>query len=79
MRSAHFVEIWGKSVPGKGNSTEDGSEAESSLVNSRKRRKADVAAIWEVSGELAEEAEAGVWKVSRGQMIQGSMRGGHFM
>lgn len=29
----------GKSVPGKGNSTEDGPEAESSLVSSRKRKK----------------------------------------
>lgn len=50
-RSAHLAEIWGKSVIDKGNSTDDGPEAGSSLVNSRKRRRL----VWLQFGEGGEE------------------------
>lgn len=37
--SAESAEMWGRSVTGKGNSTDDGPEAGSSLVNPRKRKR----------------------------------------
>lgn len=66
--SEKSMALWtagGKSVPGKGNSTDDGPEAESSFVSSRKRKKR---LVWLQFGESG--GREGGAESPRREMIQ---------